>query len=365
MTDLSSLPFSLPERAPVTRIRMVNDEAKPVAAKQRTQGLPGFEERYTDIVDYIVRITDEIWRDRAIGYIYDTYSADCTVYTSDMVVRTAEQVVQRSLAALNAAPDVELRHLNVAWKSDDDVEYYTAHLGFDRSTDAVPSKYGPATGRRYLMRFAADCISRDNQIHTEWLVHDDGAMCRQLDFDLDEVARSLAEVALAEPYHPVASGHAVAAAEGSAEAWVCALFDRVWNARRFDAIANFYAPEAIVHWVGGKTLQGTTGVRDAIINLLAALPDGRIAVEHVCWSDETDGIIVAVRWTLSGTSARGGLLGMQLPEGQPVSIMGISHLRFGGGGRVVEEWTVFSEIAARAMAYRGAAQAMPIGADDD
>ena len=352
MTDRQPLPFTLPERAAVTRIRLVDvDTARP-NPNPRTQDLPGFEDRYTDIVDYIIRITDEIWRDRAIGYIYDTYDANSTVYTSEMVVRTAEQVVQRSLGSLNAAPDLELRHLNVAWKSDDGAEFYTAHLGFDRSTDLAPSRYGPATGRRYVMRFAADCISRNNKIHTEWLVHDDGAMGRQLGFDLDEMAQSTALVALAEPYCPLAGDHAVAARDGSVESWVCALFDRVWNARRFDALPDFYAPEVIVHWAGGKTVQGAGALCELIVGLLAALPDGRIAVEHVCWSDETDGVIVAVRWTLSGSTTRGGALGNALPEGRLVSIMGISHMRFGAAGRVVEEWTLFNEVAARAMAFR-------------
>lgn len=67
---VSNLPFSLAERPAVRRIRKV--EPSPLTA-QRTQSMAGFEGRFTDIVDYIVRITDEIWQDRAIGYIRETY----------------------------------------------------------------------------------------------------------------------------------------------------------------------------------------------------------------------------------------------------------------------------------------------------
>ncbi len=75
-------------------------------------------------------------------------------------------------------------------------------------------------------------------------------------------------------------------------------------------------------------------------------------VEHVCWTAEADGVIVAVRWLLSGSSARGGLLGNALPAGKPVYMMGTSHFRL-DGPKIVEEWTVFDEVAVRAMAYRG------------
>jgi predicted ester cyclase len=76
-----------------------------------------------------------------------------------------------------------------------------------------------------------------------------------------------------------------------------------------------------------------------------------LTVEHVCWSDETDGPIVAARWVLSGSSTREGILGDEIPVGRPVFLMGVSHLRL-QRSRIVEEWTVFDEIGVMAMAYR-------------
>ena len=63
-----------------------------------------------------------------------------------------------------------------------------------------------------------------------------------------------------------------------------------------------------------------------------------------------DGVIVAVRWTLEGTTRPGGLLG-EVPSGRPVSVMGMTHLRF-AGALVVEEWTMFDEVAVLIQAYR-------------
>lgn len=346
-----NLPFDLPERPPVRRIRKCT---APTGA-ERTQPMAGFEDRFTDIVDYIVRITDEIWQDRAVGYIRDTYDANCAVYSSYGVTRTAEAVVRSTVAGIAGAPDSDTNHLNVAWSGDEVEGFYTAHLGFGFATNIAPTDYGPATGRRYLLRFAADCVSAANKIHTEWLVRDNGAMVRQIGLDLDEAAQRVAQKSVAEPYvvaAPAPGATAEPIAHTSVGAWAHDLFDTVWNGRRFDKLAAFYAPQAIVHSGGARTVQGLPAISDLFLRILASIPDGEMLIEHVCWSDETDGVIVAVRWNLVGTSGQGGILGHRLPADRPVFMMGISHLRL-DGPKIVEEWTVFDEVAVMAMAYRG------------
>ena len=347
-TQLEGLPFDLPARPRVRRIRA--GAATPLAGASRTQPMAGFEDRFTDIVDYIVRITDEIWQDRAVGYIRDTYDPACVIHSGYGTVRGAEPVVRSTLASINAAPDGDTNHLNIAWSGDEQAGFYTAHLGYGGATNVAPTLYGPAAGKRYTMRFAADCISHANMIHTEWLVRDAGAMVRQLGFDLDEAARAVAAIAPAEPWLPQPRAP-LAAPPRSIEAWATALFDGVWNARRFDRLAQFYAPDAVVHSGGGRVMLGLGLLSDLVIGVLAAIPDGKISIEHVCWSEETDGVIVAVRWLLSGSSARGGVLGTALPEGRAVTMMGSSHLRL-AGPLIVEEWTVFDEVAVMAAAYR-------------
>ncbi len=349
---ITSLPFTVPPRPAARRIRKV-DVAAPLPTAQ-TQPMAGFEPRFSDIVDYIVRITDEIWTDRAIGYIRDTYDHSCTVYSSYGVVRSAEAVVKSTIAGIAAVPDGDTNHLNVAWSGDEDQGFYTAHLGFGGGVNRVATAFGPATGRRYTNRFAADCISRANKIHTEWLVRDTGACVRQLGYDLDDAGRAMAEIPVGEAYlqtpgHDMLPGPVCAA--GSMEAWAQALFDGVWNDRRLDRLAQFYSPDVITHSGGGRTLQGLNALSTLIVQILASIPDGKLEIGHVCWSEENDGVIVAVRWTLTGSSARGGLLGNQWPVGRQVFMMGSSHLRL-DGPLIVEEWTVFDEVAVLAMAYR-------------
>ena len=354
-----ALPFTLPERERVTRIRQVDTATLLATTGARTQAMAGFEDSFRDIVDYIVRITERIWTDRAIGYIRDTYDASCTVYSNTGVVRSVDEVVAATIATIVALPEIEVHHINVAWDGDAAAGFYTSHLGWTRSLNVGTTLYGPATGREVGRRFIADCISRDNRIHTEWLVHDAGAVVRALGLSVDAAAAILADEApreqlvVAAPFANAA--HAAVAGDlhpGTPDGFARLMMHDVWAAKRLDRLADLYAPDAVAHSAGGRVAQGVRQIGDLMLRLMVSLPDGVMAVEHVCWSDETDGVILAVRWRLTGTTRRGGLLGDALPTGRLVSMLGASHYRF-EGARIVEEWTVFDEVAAVAQALRG------------
>ena len=356
MTD--RLPFVLPDRPVVTKVRQRDARALRAPAAARTQPLAGFEDRFSDIVDYVVRITDEIWMERAVGYIYDTYDASCTVYSSYGVVRSVEEVVASTVATLNAFPDGEIHHLNVAWDGDEQAGFYTSHLGHSRSTNVGRTAWGPGTGRRTSIRFVADCVTRENRIHTEWLVRDNGAAVRQLGYDPHEVARRAAaapgyETFVVSPETRLdgqAPRRPLDVDTATVDGWARSLFHDIWNLRRLDWAARCYAPSIITHAGGGRSAQGLRNYQALVLHVLAAIPDGVLRVEHVCWSQETDGVIVAVRWVLEGTTAPGGVLG-ECPTGKPVFMMGMSHLRLTGGA-IVEEWMLFDEIGVLAQAYR-------------
>lgn len=351
-------PFTLPERPAVTQIRLRDARELRTSPGKRTQPLRGFEDRFPDIVDYIVRITDEIWIDRAVGYIYDTYDTSCAIYSSYGIVRSVEEVVAGTIVTLNAFPDGEIHHLNVAWSGDEDVGFYTSHLGHSRSTNIGASGYGPPTGRKASIRFVADCISRDNRIHTEWLVRDAGAQVRQLGLDVHDCARRIAATAPLESYiiapetrlDGQSPRRPLDLPRDTLDGWARHLFHDLWNLRRLDKINDLYAPDAVVHAGGGRVAQGQRNIGTLFLHIAASLPDGMMRVEHVCHAEETDGVIVAVRWVLEGTTRSGGVLGA-CPEGRPVFMMGSSHIRL-QGLKIVEEWMVFDEVGVLAQAYR-------------
>lgn len=87
-----------------------------------------------------------------------------------------------------------------------------------------------------------------------------------------------------------------------------------------------------------------------IIALLASLFDATVRVEKVSWSEDNDGAILANRWLLEETPRPGGLLGVMLDD-KPVSVTGMSYLRF-GNGHIVKEETLLDEVGILAQAYR-------------
>ncbi len=352
------LPFTLPDRPVVTKVRRRDTADMLEPPGERTQPMAGFEDRFSDIVDYIVRITDEIWMDRAVGSIYDTYDAGCTIYSSYGVVRSVEEVISGTVATLNAFPDGEIHHLNVAWSGNETDGFYTSHLGHSRSTNVGRTSFGPGTGRRSSIRFAADCISRDNRIHTEWLVRDAGAQVRQLGYDMQNTARRLAETsppetAIVSPETRLegqAPRRPLDCSMNTVDGWARNVFHNLWNLKRFDWLERYYHSGAVVHGGGGRVAQGVRNIGALLLHIQTAIPDGVLRVENVCHSEETDGVIVAVRWVLEGTTAPGGVLG-ECPPAKPVFMMGISHLRF-EDDKVAEEWMVFDELGVLTQAYR-------------
>ncbi len=353
--------FEMPERAQVSQIRRRDPRELLAPAGPRTQSLNGFDDEFVDIVDFIYRITHRIWVERAIGRIYDYYDRACTVYTPYTTTRSVEDIVAGTNAMIHAFPDRESHFLNVAWSGDDSQGFYTSHLGFSRMTNRGPTIYGPPTNKIVLIRTCADCVSLANRIHTEWLIRDNGALVRQLGFDRHEVARRLADggpsakpltIARRSELYGQSGPGALELSRASHTEIAQHLLHEVWNRRRLDQIGAIYAPDAVVHSGGGRVAVGTRNISALVIAMLTAIPDSVLRVEHVCWSDERDGIIVALRWVLEGTTRTGGFLG-EVPSAQPVSMPGISHFRF-QRDRIVEEWTLFDEIAVLAQAYRSA-----------
>ena len=342
---------------PITRVRHqdINDILQP--RTERRQDLTGFDDCYSDIVHYIAYCTHRIWAEKAIGLIYTHYDPAVIVNTPHGVTNGVETVIASTFAMLQAFPDRESRLVNVAWEGNAQDGFYTSHFGASTMTNRGPSQYGPTTGRRVHIRHCADCQIKDNEIYNEWLVRDNGALVRQLGLDPIEVAQAMAAAEAASGVKPVvaglperAQGQRLPAALDrpceSREDRVRHLLHDVWNRRLLDRLAAHYDPGCRVHTAPGRELDGVEGLTWYVIRLIAAFPDAQLRVEHVCEVIETDGPIVAVRWTLLGTHRGAGLCGP--PSGRVVNVMGMSHFRFASEddtALIVEEWTVFDEIA--------------------
>ena len=351
------LPFELPPRPPVTRVRLAAKPGARPAARARLRHGAGAGRGYSDIVDYIVRITDDIWIRRAIGLIYETYDHACTVYGSQGIVRSVEEVVENTVLSLEGFSDPRIQHVNIAWREEPD-GYYTSHLGLSRSKNTGYSIFGPASQRQVSVHFVADCVTADQRIHTEWLVRESGALLRQMGVGLHETARVLAQVPAREPWVVCPETRLIGQMPRieldlpatSVDGWARHLFHNLWNLRRLDLIERYYSAEVLAYCAGGQRRKGRRQLGDQMVALQAALPDGVMRVDHVCHAEEADGVIVAVRWVLEGTLHPGGMFGVP-PAGRSVSVMGVSHLRL-AGPLVCEEWFMFDELGMLVQAYR-------------
>lgn len=357
-------PFRLERRPRVTQVRHRTEPELLAAVSRADRDLAGFPDDYADIVDFVVKITRRIWVDGAIGLIYDTYDPNCVVYTAADVARGVDVVVEGTTVAMATSPDLDNHFVNIAWSGNSRDGFYTSHLGFGIGLNLGDSPFGPATGKSATIRFCADCISRDGRIHTEWLARDNGALVRQLGIDLHDAARRVAAVPPRELYVRGApeklDGQSppqpLTGPRDTLDQHLRALFHDLWNRRMFDQLALHYEPGARLHTAGGRVGEGVGGIRALHLSLLAAMPDARMTIGNICWSDEVDGIIGAVRWELAGTSRAGGWFGA-MPSGVPFAIPGMTHCRFDAAGRIVEEWTVFDEVGVLAQVYRAAPDA--------
>ena len=357
-------PFRLAKRPAATQVRHRPEPEFLAATARPDRDLAGFPDDYADIVDYIVKITRRIWIDGAIGLIYDTYDANCVVYTAADVSRGVDAVIEGTTVSMAASPDLDNHFLNVAWSGNSREGYYTSHLGFGTGLNLGDTIYGPATAKSATIRFCADCISRDGRIHTEWLARDNGALVRQLGIDLHEAGRRAAAIPPRELYVRGAPDkldgqtgpQPLDLPRTTLEQHLRHLFHDLWNRRMFDQLSVHYNPSVKLHTSGGRVGEGICGIRALHLLLLAAMPDARMIVANVCWSEESDGIIGAVRWELAGTSRSGGWFGA-MPPGVLFAIPGMTHCRFGADGRIVEEWTVFDEVGVLAQVYRAAPNA--------
>jgi len=357
--SLHQVPASRPMKPRATQVRHRPVEEL-LAPKTRTDfPMQGFDEEFADIVDYIFKITHRIWAEKAVGRIYDYYDHACVVYTSFETSRSVEDVVSSTLAMMQSFPDRESRFVNVAWSGDDNQGYYTSHLGFSQMTNLGPTVFGAATGRRIAVRTVADCLSRDNRIFQEWLIRDNGALVRQLGLDIHDAARTLAErdaaagrrpwfIGIPERSQGQALPHPLDRPKQTLEERVAHLLHDVWNRRRLDLLKDLYASNVVVHTAGGREIAGLDGLTHFIIQVLAAFPNAVFSMDHFCDVEETDGTFAAVRWTLRAHHRGHGLFGD--PTGKPVHVLGISHFRL-EESRIVEEWTLFDEIAILRQCY--------------
>ncbi|MEM7082022.1 MAG: ester cyclase [Pseudomonadota bacterium] len=347
---------------PVSRAALadIGDLLSPSPSGRRMP-MPGFDDEFVDIVDYIIRITDRIWHERRIELCLDYYAADSVIHTLGGDITGAQTVVDNTRDTLRAFPDRTLDGDNVIWSNrgaaDGSNGYYSSHLITSRMTNEGDTEYGKATGRRARIRTIADCVCVNNQVVEEWLARDNASLVMQLGFDPDDVAHAQArhDWESASPLYntlqqwreqlvPLPPATPPAPEESPAE-FARAVLGTVWARNDQAVLPDVYDFRVAAHMTAGRDLYGTLEYGEYLDALHNSLSSVAISVDHVAdipyLGSARD---IAVRWSLSGVHSGDGLFGRA--SGAPIYLLGMTHWRI-IRGRIKEETTVFDELALR------------------
>jgi predicted ester cyclase len=321
-------------------------------SEQKKQSMRGFSEEYNNIVDYIVKITRQIWKEKDIGLIYDTYSTGVSVHKGLINSHGVNEVISGTLQTLHAFPDRKGLGWSVIWSGNDRDGFFTSHRGKSVATNTGDSYYGPATGKKVMFRTTADCLIHANKIYEEWLVMDTYHLVQQLGLDPIEVAKKAAkstqhlaptitfglpETAEAglppKPFIPTSD-------EFEIGEFMLELFNKVWERRSFNNVKKFYEEKAVVHYICNRDLVGVNEIQGMFISLFASVPNAKLVLERITCNkrDSDQDWDVAVRWRLQGIHEGTGYFGA--PSGKPIDIFGINHYKI-RNEKIVEEWLLF------------------------
>lgn len=321
------------------------------------QLLDGFDERYADIVHYILRCTHRIWEETGIGLIDSHYTHNCEIHTSDGEISGRERIVTMTARALAAYPDIRLVGNDVVWSGDARRGFHTSHRMVHLGTNLGWSAYGPPTSRRIRRRTVAHCVVLENRIVEEWLARDELSVVRALGLDEIATARRIGALEAQARGGPVIgvvgelrrqNGQLGVTAperpEGMSDVeWtVVGGLERAWNERRPDLLGEVLAPDVMVETSTDLRFSGLDAYRAWMLRWMGAYSDIRITFEHTMVSERVGGTVVASRWRLEGTHDGPGPHGQ--PTGRRMRVYGFSH-HLVQAGKVTGEWTVVDEFA--------------------
>ncbi|MEV5037883.1 ester cyclase [Peribacillus frigoritolerans] len=319
---------------------------------QKKQRMNGFDPEYNNIVDYIVKITRQIWKEKDIGLIYDTYSTSISVHKGLINSHGVNEVISGTLQTLHAFPDRKGLGWSVIWSGDDEAGFFTSHRGRSVATNLGDSLYGPATGKKVMFRTSADCMILNNKIYEEWLVMDTYHLVLQLGLDPVEFAKKMAK-STQKLAPAIQFGFKETAETGlppklftpssdefEIGEFMQLVFNRIWARRSFNFVREYYEENAVVHYVCNKDVIGVSEIQGMFMSLFASIPNGKVILERVtCNRRGSDSDWdVAVRWRIQGVHEGTGYFGA--PSGKAIDIAGISHYKI-RNEKISEEWLLF------------------------
>ncbi|MGI9400402.1 MAG: ester cyclase [Rhizobiaceae bacterium] len=317
--------------------------------------MKGFDSKFTDFPDYILKITREIWEDRGIATLHDYYAPDIIVRSPSSVVVGNEGVIAATMATLAEFPDRQLLGEDVIWCGSPETGMLSSHRILSTATHAGDGVYGKASGTGLTYRIFADCHAINNQINDEWLIRDQGAIVRQMGLDPKQYARDLiiregGIDTCVKPCTPEADKDGPYTGSGNDNEWgvrLANILGRIMGAD-MSTIGGEYDRAVQLEYPGHVTGHGHEAADRFWMGLRASFPSAEFRIHHQIGMD--DPLMpprAAIRWSLTGKHDGWGAFGR--PTGSNVHVMGITQAEFGSlttaGPKLRREFTLFDETA--------------------
>ena len=312
--------------------------------------MKGFSEKWTDLPDYILGITKEIWENRGIDTLNHYYAKDIPMRFPEGVSIGNQKTINGTLATLAEFPDRQLTGEDVIWSGNETDGFLSSHRLLTMGTHTGGGYFGPPTGKKFVIRAIADCAAINDQINDEWLIRDTAGIVKQLGMDpkqfaLDLIEREGGAEKCVQPFCPENDVSGPYKGKGNNNEWGQKLSDilKRMMEKDFAVIQSEYDRAVQTEHPGSKTVHSWSDTEALWMNLRSSFPSANFSIDHqIGREDPLLSPRAAVRWSLLGKHDGWGMFGQ--PTGAKVYIMGFTHAEFGPYG-LRREYTLFDPVS--------------------
>ena len=310
----------------------------------------GFDKKYKDFPDFILKITQQIWEEKDVESISKFYKDDIPVRSPFGITYGNKPVIEATYSTLKEFPNRQLLGEDVIWNGNDDTGYHSSHRILSKGTHLGDGSYGKPSGKNIYYRVIADCACKNNQVYDEWIVRDQGAMVRQLGYSPKEFAQKIIEIeggidkakSLFDSKSDKKSNYKPMSVKPDSvgEKYSTILkniFLSEYEFKDYDRCSNIF-------WPGNKIGHGREDVMRFWNSLKNIFSNIKFSIEHIGYLEEPDkNAKASIRWFLEGKHVNESKeYGKETNSN--LFIMGISHVEFGNYG-INREWVLFDEVA--------------------
>tara|TARA_Y100000768_G_scaffold324362_1_gene261047 strand:- start:225 stop:1187 length:963 start_codon:yes stop_codon:yes gene_type:complete len=312
--------------------------------------MKGFNNKYKDFPDYILKITKQIWEGKDVNSISEFYSKDIPVRSPFGVTYGNKPVIDATFATLKEFPNRQLLGEEVIWNGNDEEGYHSSHRILSKGTHLGDGFYGKPTKKNIYYRVIADCACKNNQVYDEWIVRDQGAMVRQLGYTPKEFAKQIIEKEGGE----TKAKKVFDLSSDMKSEYTPFNFEKNSVGEEYSQVLKKifledykftnYARAASIFWPGNKIGHGREDISKLWNSIKNALKNINFSIEHVGWLEENGkNSKVSIRWFLNGLHSN-NTNEYEQATNKNIFIMGINHAEI-VDGNIIREWVLFDEVA--------------------